>query len=76
MSLFKSKSNLQELPKPESLKLNIPQMPRFTPLENLGNRFDDELRESVSRRAMSPVGGKKSLFVKIEKYDEAMANME
>lgn len=82
MSLFKSKlNNLQNLPKPESLRMDIPKLQKLTvnderPLKNFENDFDDELREVVNRRQVPIVGGKKSLFVKIEKYDEAINHMD
>jgi len=79
MSLFKSKSNsLQDLPKPENLRLNIPKITsNERSLENFETQFDEDIRSVVnSRSAPISTGGKKALFVKIEKYDEAINNMD
>lgn len=79
MSLFKSKSNsLQDLPKPEDLKLNIPKIvSNERSLEDFETKFDEDIREVVGRRsAPLAMGEKKALFVKIEKYDEAINNMD
>jgi len=79
MSLFKSKYNsLQDLPKPENLRLNIPKIvPNDRSLENFETKFDEDIREVVGRRSTPlSVGGKKALFVKIEMYDEAINNMD
>jgi len=79
MSLFKSKpNNLQDLPKPGSLKLDMPKMSLINDrsLENFETKFDEDIREVVRRREVPMVGSKKSLFVKIEKYDEAVNNMD
>ena len=76
MSVFKSNKTLQGLPKPESLNLDIHNLPKIGSLENFENKFDDNLREAVNRRDIPSIGSKKPLFVKIEKYDEAVNNIE
>ena len=78
MAIFKSKYNksLQDLPKPENLKLEVPIFSSKPSLETFENKFDEDIRGSIGRRDIPSIGSKKPLFVKIEKYDEAVNNIE